>query len=211
MARLLIVRSDNPQPRLIAAAVDALRADGLIAYPTDSCYALGARMESKQAVERMRAVRRISERHHLTLMCRDLADFGRYAQLDNRQFRLIKSITPGSYTFILAATHELPKRVVHAGRRTIGVRISDHPIVQALLETLDEPLLSSTLILPDEATPLDDAAEIVQRVGHALDVVIDGGTCGSEPTTVLDLSQGDVRLVRAGRGPLEPLDIDRAR
>lgn len=207
MTQLLQIRSDNPQPRAIAAAAQVLRADGLVAYPTDSCYALGARMESKQALERMRAVRGINERHHLTLMCRDLADFGRYAQLDNRQFRLIKSIAPGSYTFILAATHELPRRVAHAGRRTIGVRISDHPIVQALLGALDEPLLSSTLMLPGETTPLDDASEIHARVGHALDLIIDGGSCGTEPSTVLDLSHGDVRLVRAGRGPLERIAI----
>lgn len=207
MSKLLQIRIDNPQPRLIAAAAQVLREDGLIAYPTDSCYALGARMESKRALERMRAVRGISERHHLTLMCRDLADFGRYAQLDNRQFRLIKAIAPGSYTFILAATHELPRRVVHAGRRTIGVRISDHPIVQALLDAIEEPLLSSTLILPGQTQPLDDAAEIHARVGHALDLIIDGGPCGTEPSTVLDLSNGDVRLIRAGRGPLDKVPI----
>lgn len=207
MPRLLQIRADNPQPRLIASAVEVLRADGLIAYPTDSCYALGARMESKHALERMRAVRRIGERHHLTLMCRDLADFGRYAQLDNRQFRLIKAITPGSYTFILAATHELPRRVLHSGRRTIGVRISEHPIVQALLDVLHEPLLSSTLTLPGETAPLDDAGEIHRRLGGALDLVIDGGECGTEPSTVLDLSQGDIRLVRAGRGPLEGIPV----
>jgi tRNA threonylcarbamoyl adenosine modification protein (Sua5/YciO/YrdC/YwlC family) len=194
----------DPQPRLIRKAADIVREGGVIAYPTDSCYGLGCHIGDKTALERLRRIRGIGENHHLTLMCRDLAEVGEFARIDNAQFKLLKSVTPGSYTFILHATREVPRRLLHPRRKTIGVRVPDHPIALALLAELDEPLLSATLSLPDEARPLSDAQEIRERLEHELDLIIDSGPCGDEPTTVVDLTGESPALIRSGRGALEP-------
>lgn len=207
MAQLFIVHPQNPQPRLIRQAAEIVRAGGVIVYPTDSCYALGCRIGDKAAMERIRAIRSVDERHHLTLVCRDLAEIGQYARLDNVQFRLLKAATPGSYTFILHATREVPKRLLHPSRRTIGLRVPDHNVAQALLAELKEPLLSSTLLLPGDDEPLNDAEEIRDRLEHRVDLVIDAGSCGIVPTTVVDLT-GDVPVVtRAGKGNTELLGL----
>jgi tRNA threonylcarbamoyl adenosine modification protein (Sua5/YciO/YrdC/YwlC family) len=194
----------NPQARLIRKAADIVREGGVIAYPTDSCYGLGCHIGDKTALERLRRIRGIGENHHLTLMCRDLAEVGEFARIDNAQFKLLKSVTPGSYTFILQATREVPRRLLHPRRKTIGVRVPDHPIALALLAELDEPLLSATLSLPGEATPLSDAQEIRERLEHELDLIIDSGPCGDEPTTVVDLTGATPALIRSGRGALQP-------
>lgn len=194
----------NPEPRLIRRAVEIIRNGGVIAYPTDSCYALGCHIGDKEAMERIRRIRRVDERHHFTLACRDLSEIGQYAKVDNVQYRLLRAHTPGSYTFILRATRELPRRLAHPKRSTIGVRVPGHVVAHALLAELREPLLSSTLILPDESAPLTDPQEIRAKLEHALDLIIDGGYCGSEPTTVIDLSEGEPILVRAGKGDPAP-------
>jgi tRNA threonylcarbamoyl adenosine modification protein (Sua5/YciO/YrdC/YwlC family) len=194
----------DPQPRLIRKAADIVREGGVIAYPTDSCYGLGCHIGDKTALERLRRIRGIGEDHHLTLMCRDLAEVGEFARIDNAQFKLLKSVTPGSYTFILQATREVPRRLLHPRRKTIGVRVPDHPIALALLGELNEPLLSATLSLPDEARPLSDAQEIRERLEHDLDLIIDSGPCGDEPTTVVDLTGDAPALIRSGRGALQP-------
>lgn len=181
-----------------------VRAGGLIAYPTDSCYGLGCHIGDKTALERLRRIRDINETHHLTLMCRNLAEAGAFAHLDNAQFKLLKSVTPGSYTFILPAAREVPRRLLHPKRKTIGIRIPDHRIALALLTELGEPLLSATLSLPGDPAPLSDAQEIRARLEHSLELIVDGGPCGTEPTTVIDLT-GDVpQLLRSGRGALAP-------
>jgi tRNA threonylcarbamoyl adenosine modification protein (Sua5/YciO/YrdC/YwlC family) len=187
--------------------VEIVRTGGVIVYPTDSCYALGCRIGDKQALERMRAIRQVGERHHFALVCRDLAQAGLYARVDNRQFRLMKRATPGSYAFILQATREVPKRLLHPRRRTIGLRVPDHPVVAALLVELGEPLLSSTLMLPGEDAPLNDAQEIRARLEHEVDLVLDGGSCGIVPTTIVDLSGADPVVVRVGRGELARLGL----
>ncbi|MBI3045480.1 MAG: threonylcarbamoyl-AMP synthase [Betaproteobacteria bacterium] len=207
MAQLFTIHPDNPQPRLIRRAVDIVRAGGVIVYPTDSCYALGCRLGDKTAMERIRAIRQVDERHHFALVCRDLAEIAVYARVDNRQFRLLKSATPGSYTFILRATREVPKRLLHPSRRTIGLRIPDHGIVRALLAELGEPLLSSTLILPGDDLPLNEAGEIRSRLERQVDLILDCGSCGITPTTVVDLT-GDAPVVtRRGRGDLAPFGL----
>lgn len=208
MAQLFAIHPLDPQPRLIAQAADIVRRGGVIAYPTDSCYALGCRIGDKGAMERVRTVRGVDARHHLTLVCRDLAEFTRYARLDNSQFRVVKAATPGSYTFILRAAREVPKRLMHPSRRTIGLRVPDHNVAQALLAELDEPLLSSTLHLPGDDTPLNDAQEIRERLEHAIDAVIDAGPCGIVPTTMIDLTGEAPAVVRVGKGALEPLGLD---
>lgn len=200
MAQLFTVHPDNPQARLIDRAADLVRGGAVIAYPTDSCYALGCHLGDKDAVERIRAIRQFEERHHLTLVCSDLSQIALYALVDNRQYRLLKSATPGSFTFILRATREVPRRLLHPKRSTIGLRIPDHKITQALLHTLGEPLLSATLILPDQPEPLNDAQEIRALLEKQVDLVIDGGSCGIEPTTVVDLTGEAPELVRLGRG-----------
>jgi len=204
MAQFFTIHPVNPQRRLIAQAVDILRGGGVIAYPTDSCYALGCHIGDKPAMQRMRWIRDIDERHHLTLMCRDLSEIGLYARLDNTTYRLLKHTTPGSYTFILEATRELPRRILHANRKTIGVRLPDHAVAQALLEALNEPLLSTTLTLPGDADPLNDAQEIRSRLEHSIDLIIDSGPCGVQPTTVVDLTGAAPEVVRQGRGPVAP-------
>ena len=190
-------------------AAELVRAGAVIAYPTDSSYALGCHLGDKSAVTRIRQIRGLDDNHYMTLMCRDLSELARYARVDNVQFRLLKNNTPGSYTFILAATKEVPKRLQHPKRNTIGIRIPDHPVALALLEELGEPILSSTLILPGEELPLNDAQEIFDRLEHQLDAVLDGGAVGMEPTTVIDLTGDAPVLVRAGRGDITPFSTER--
>jgi len=200
MAQFFSIHPEDPQPRLIRQAADIVRAGGVIVYPTDSCYALGCRIGDKAAVERVREIREVDARHHFALLCRDLAELGIYATLDNQQFRLLKKLTPGAYAFILRATREVPKRLQHPRRRTIGLRVPDHAVVQALLAELAEPLVSSTLLLPGDEVPLSDSREIRRRLERRVDLVIEGGPCGIEPTTVVDLT-GDAPVVtRVGKG-----------
>lgn len=208
MTQYLSINSDNPQARMLQSAAEALRRGGVIALPTDSCYALGCALGDKDAVERIRQIRGVDDRHHLTLMCRDLSEIAQFARVDNAQYRLLKATTPGSYTFLLEGTKELPRRVLHPKRKTIGLRIPDHPVALALLETLGEPLLSSTLILPGDETPLTEGWEIQDRIDDHLALILDGGHCGIEPTTVIDLTGSSPVLVRAGRGPLAPFGLE---
>lgn len=204
MSQYFVIHSTHPDRRLIARAADIVRAGGVIAYPTDSCYALGCRLGDKDAMVKLRRIRRVDERHHFTLMCRDLSAIAAYARVDNVRYRLLKALTPGSYTFILEATRELPRRILHPRRKTIGLRVPDHAVAHALLEELREPLLSTTLLLPGEALPLNDGVEIRERLEHEVDLVLDGGSCGTEPTTVIDLTGATPQVVRAGRGSLAP-------
>jgi tRNA threonylcarbamoyl adenosine modification protein (Sua5/YciO/YrdC/YwlC family) len=192
----------TPQTRLIRRAADIVRDGGVIAYPTDSCYALGCHIGDKTALERVRRIRQADRHHNFTLVCRNLADVGRFAKLDTWQFRLIKACTPGPYTFLLPATTETPRRLQHERRRTIGVRIPDHPVPLLLLAELGEPLMSSTLMLPGDALPLTDGREIRARLEHEIDAVLDGGNCGIEPTTVIDLAVSPPVVVRVGKGPV---------
>ena len=200
MARYLDVHPENPQPRLISQAVDIIRSGGLIAYPTDSCYALGAQVGNRDALDRIRAIRHLDSKHHFTLVCKDFAQLGQLVQIDNDVFRSIKAVTPGSYTFILPATKEVPRRLLHPKKKTVGVRIPEHRVVQALLAELGESLLSSTLLLPDEEDPLTQGWEIKERLEHVVDAVIDSGDTGAEPTTVIDFSTGAAEVVRRGMG-----------
>jgi tRNA threonylcarbamoyl adenosine modification protein (Sua5/YciO/YrdC/YwlC family) len=193
---------ENPQLRLIRQAAAILRAGGLIAYPTDSCYALGCHIGDVNALERLRRLRGADKHHNFTLVCRDLAEIGKYAQLDTWQFRLLKAATPGAFTFLLPATRETPKRLQHAKRRTIGIRVPDHVVAQLLIAELGEPIMSSTLLLPGDQLPLTDGREIRARLEHQLDAVLDGGHCGLEPTTVVDLTTQPPVIVRQGRGRL---------
>ena len=195
----------NPQVRLIRRAVQVLRGGGLIAYPTDSCYALGWHVGDTAALERVRRIRRADRHHHFTVVCASLHEIGLLTQLDTWQFRLLKACTPGPYTFLLHASRALPRRLAHERRRTIGVRIPDHPVPRLLLEALGEPLMSSTLMLPDEATPLTRGHDIQARLGSELDAVLDGGDCGTEPTTVVDLSVAPPVIVRSGKGSIEAI------
>jgi tRNA threonylcarbamoyl adenosine modification protein (Sua5/YciO/YrdC/YwlC family) len=195
----------SPQLRSIRQAVEIVREGGVIAYPTDSCYALGCHINDKKALERLRVIRGADRHHHFTLVCANLADVGHYARLDTWQFRLLKSCTPGPYTFLLHATSQTPRRLQHERRRTIGVRIPEHPVPHMLLTELGEPLMSSTLILPGDAQPLTNGRDIQDRLENAVDAVLDGGDCGVEPTTVVDLSVSPPVIVREGKGSLEPL------
>ncbi len=199
MSLFLSLHPDNPQPRLIKQAVEMVRKGGLIAYPTDSCYALGCHLDDKKAMERLRAIRQIDDRHFLTLMCRDLSEVARYAKVDNVQYRLMKHGTPGPFTFILEATKEAPRRL-WTRRNTIGLRVPSNPIAHALLAELDEPLLSATLHLPGDEYPLSDPWEMDERLCHAVDVIIEGGHGGLTPSTVVDLSTGTPEIVRRGLG-----------
>ncbi|WAZ26076.1 L-threonylcarbamoyladenylate synthase [Streptomyces cinnabarinus] len=200
MAKYFDVHPENPQPRVLAQIADSIRADALIAYPTDSCYALGCRLGSRDGTDRMRAIRRLDDRHHFTLVCQDFAQLGQFVQVDKDVFRAIKASTPGSYTFILPATREVPRMLQHPKKKTVGVRIPDHVVTQAILTELGEPLLSSTLLLPDEAEPMTQGWEIKDRLDHVLDAVVDSGECGTEPTTVIDFSGGEAEIVRRGAG-----------
>ena len=187
-----------------------MRAGGVIVYPTDSCYALGCHIGDKTAMERIRAIRQVDEQHHLTIVCRDLAEIAQYARVDNSQFRMLKATTPGSYTFILQATREVPKRLMHPRRRTIGLRVPDHKVTQMLLECFGEPLLATTLIPRGDTEPLNDAEEIRERLEHVVDIVIDAGPCGIVPTTVVDLTGDAPVIARMGKGAVEPFGVEAA-
>lgn len=208
MAQFFTLHPVHPQPRLLKQAAEIIRAGGLAAMPSDSAYALVGHLGDAAVLDRIRSIRGVDDRHHFTLMCRDLSQIATYARVDNAQFRLLKATTPGSYTFILEGTRELPRRVLHPRRKTIGLRVPDHVLVQALLAELDEPLLTSTLILPGDEAPLADAQEIRERLEKRLDLVIDGGPCGREMTTMINLSTGVPELLRVGRGPLEPFGLE---
>ncbi|MGI4895764.1 MAG: L-threonylcarbamoyladenylate synthase [Janthinobacterium lividum] len=200
MARFIEVHPKDPQPRAISQLVAMLRDDALIAYPTDSCYALGCRLDSHTGADRIRRIRQLDDRHHFTLVCSDFAQLGQFVHLDNAQFRAVKAATPNPYTFILPATKEVPRRFAHPKKKTVGVRIPDHPFVKALLRELGEPLLSSTLLLPGHDAPPSDGWTISEELEHVVDAVVDAGECGTEPTTVVDLSEGYPEVVRVGAG-----------
>ncbi len=207
MSQFFTIHTENPQIRLIRQVVSVINAGGVIVYPTDSCYALGCQIGNKDAMQRIRAIREVDDRHHFTLVCRDLAEISRYAKVDNTQYRLLKANTPGSYTFILQATKEVPKRLQHPKRNTIGLRVPDHSVVQALLTELDEPLLSSTLMLPGDEFPYTDPEEIRDRIGNRVDMILDAGSCGIDMTTVIDLTDEVPVLIREGKGPIEPFGL----
>lgn len=206
MAQYFVLHPTHPQRRLIRQAADVVRRGGLIAYPTDSCYALGCERANAKGAERLRRVRGIDERHHLTLMCRDIAEIARYAIVDDAQFKLLKSVTPGSYTFILRARREVPRRLTK--KKTIGVRVPGHPVAHALLGELDAPMLSTTLLLPGDQKPLSDGGEIRSRLERQLDLIVDGGPCGIEPSTIIDLTDEMPRVLRAGKGSLAPFAVE---
>ncbi|HXM83753.1 MAG TPA: L-threonylcarbamoyladenylate synthase [Burkholderiales bacterium] len=208
MAQFFSIHPTHPQTRLVRRAADIVRAGGLIAYPTDSCYALGCKLGEAKALERLRRVRGVDERHHLTLMCRDLAEIANYALVDDGRFRLLKRVTPGSYTFILRARRQVPRRSTHPRSKTIGVRVPGHPVAHALLAELDEPMLSATLSLPGERLPLSEPRDIREKLEHELDLVIDAGSCGVEPSTVIDLTGDAPSVLRKGRGSLEPFAVE---
>ncbi|WP_028007637.1 L-threonylcarbamoyladenylate synthase [Solimonas flava] len=207
MAEWLELHPVNPQKRLLGQVAQRIREGAVVAYPTDSCYALGCHLDDKDAADRLRRIRDFDRHHQFTLVCRDLSEIATYARVDNRQFRLLKQLTPGPYTFILAATKELPKRVAHEKRKTIGIRVPEHVIAQALLETLGEPLISCTLQFPGEDEPVNAPDDYRERLDREVDIVIDGGPCGTVPTTVLDLSEEGVRLVRQGKGDVAALGL----
>lgn len=204
MSELLELHPKNPQQRFMRMAVDVLLGHGVVVYPTDSCYALGCVMGAKDAMERIQRIRQTDKHHFFTLVCRDLTEISRFAKVNNWQYRTLKASTPGPYTFVLQATREVPRRLMNEKRRTVGIRVPDHPVVQMLLDEVHVPLMSTTLMLPGDDLPMTDATEIHERIGHAVDLVLDGGNCGLEPTTVVDLS-GDAPLVlRAGKGDPTP-------
>ncbi|REE97869.1 L-threonylcarbamoyladenylate synthase [Thermomonospora umbrina] len=200
MAKYFDVHPDNPQPRALRQTVDLLRSDGLIVYPTDSCFALGCRLGNKEGIDRIREIRQLEDGHHFTLVCKDFAQLGRFVQIGNALFRSIKAATPGGYTFILPATKEVPRRLLHPKKKTVGARIPDHVVAQALLTELGEPLLSSTLLLPGDEEAMTQGWEIKERLDHVVDAVVDSGECGAVPTTVIDFSQGEAEIVRRGAG-----------
>ncbi|QNP66766.1 L-threonylcarbamoyladenylate synthase [Streptomyces genisteinicus] len=200
MAKYFDVHPDNPQRRIIGNVVDDIRSGALVAYPTDSCFALGCQLGNRAALDRIRTIRQLDDKHHFTLVCRDFAQLGQFVHVDNDVFRAVKAATPGSYTFILPATKEVPRQLLHPKKKTVGVRIPDHVVTQALLAELGEPLLSSTLLLPDEEEPLTQGWEIKERLDHVVDAVVDSGDCGTRPTTVIDFSDGEAEIVRRGAG-----------
>ncbi|MFH1869673.1 MAG: L-threonylcarbamoyladenylate synthase [Pseudomonadota bacterium] len=208
MAQLFHIHPEHPQPRLIKQAAEIARSGGLIAMPTDAAYSLAGVAGYAPLLDRIRRIRGVDERHHFTLMCRDLSEIATYARVDNAQYRLLKASTPGSYTFILEGTRELPRRLLHPKRKTIGLRVPNHPLALALLEELNEPLLTSTLILPGSEVPLADADQIREHLEKLLDLVIDAGQCGTAMTTVINLTGAQPELVRAGQGPLAPFGLE---
>lgn len=200
MSQFFQIHPDNPQLRLIKQAVQIIHGGGIVALPTDSCYALVCHLDDKSAVERLRRIRGVDDKHHLTLLCRDLSEIALYAKVDNRQYRMLKAATPGPYTFILEATKEVPRRLSHPSRKTIGLRVPENPIAHALLDDLGQPLLGTTLILPGESDPLTDPDDVHERLQRQVELIIDGGACSFEPTTVIDLSGSEPELLRQGRG-----------
>lgn len=206
MSQFFTIHPENPQPRLIGQAARILQEGGVVVYPTDSCYAIGCRLGEKAAMDRISRIRGLERDHNFTLICRDLSDIGTYARIDKADYRLLKSLTPGPYTFILRATGEVPRRLQHPKRKTIGIRVPDHRITQALLEALDQPLTSVTLQLPGDDLPLTDASLIRERLERQVELVIDGGNCGLEPTTVVRLDGDEVEIERHGRGPVDFLE-----
>lgn len=204
MAGRLELHPTTPQARYLRQAADCLRAGGVIAYPTDSCYALGCAIGAKEAMERIQRIRQTGKRHFFTVVCRDLSDIARFARVDNWQYRLLKAFTPGPYTFVLRATREVPRRLLEPRRKTVGIRVPEHAVVRALLEELAEPLMSTTLMLPGDDVPLTDGRDIEGRIGHAVDLVFDAGACGVEPSTIVDLSGDAPVLRRAGKGDPRP-------
>jgi tRNA threonylcarbamoyl adenosine modification protein (Sua5/YciO/YrdC/YwlC family) len=200
VARYFDVHPADPQPRLITQIVDLVRDGGLIVYPTDSCFAFGCRLGNRSGLERIRRIRGLDDRHHFTLVCRDFSQLGQFVQIDNAVFRMVKAATPGSYTFILPATREVPRQLMHPKKRTVGVRVTPHPVAQAIVAELGEPLVSSTLLLPDDSEPMTLGWEIKERLDHVVDAVVDAGECGTVPTTVVDLSDGEPQIVRVGAG-----------
>ncbi len=207
MSQFFQIHPDNPQPRLIRQAVDIVRDGGVLVYPTDSAYALGCQIGDKAALDRIRRIRRLDDRHNFTLVCRDLSEIAVYARVDNTAYRLLKHATPGPFTFILRATSEVPRRLMHPKRKTVGLRVPDNRIAQALLEDMGEPLMSVTLVMPGEEYPLIDPYDIRQTLEHDVDLVIDGGYCGMEPTTVVDLADGTPMILRVGKGDPAPFEI----
>jgi tRNA threonylcarbamoyl adenosine modification protein (Sua5/YciO/YrdC/YwlC family) len=205
MAQIFSVHAVDPQVRFLRQAAQILDHGGVGAIPTDSCYALACHLDDKAAVDRIRQIRRIDERHLLTLMCRDLSDLGQYAKVSNRQYRLVKNGTPGPYTFILEATKEVPRRLSHPSRKTIGLRVPDHRVALGLLDVLGQPLLTTTLQLPGDEMPLNDPQDIRDRLDHQIDFVLDAGACGIEPTTIVDLTGAEAVLVRQGKGAVEAI------
>lgn len=206
MARIVEIHPENPQPRSVAEVVAAIRNGGLIAYPTDSCFALGCHIGDKRAMDRIRRIRQTDKYHNFTLVCSDLSEISLYARVDNWAYRLLKNLTPGPYTIILEATREVPKRLQNPRRRTIGLRVPDHPVVRAMLEALGEPIMSSTLSLPGDDMPLTDVDEIERRIGHEIEIIVSSGSTGIEPTTVIDLSGGSIEILRHGRGDVSFLE-----
>ena len=205
VARLIDIHPTHPQPRQVATVVQIIRAGGLIAYPTDSSYAFGCHIGDSRAINRIHRIRRTDSKHNFTLVCSDLSEISLYARVDNWAYRLIKSMTPGPYTFILPATREVPKRLQNPNRRTIGLRVPDHPLVQAMLETLAEPIMSSTLLLPGDEHPMTDPANIEARIGHEIEAIIEAGPVGIEPTSVIDMTKGFAEVLRVGRGDVSAL------
>jgi len=205
VAKLIEIHPTDPQPRRVAGIVEIIRSGGLIAYPTDSSYAFGCHIGDKRAIDRIHRIRSTNKKHNFTLVCSDLSEISTYARVDNWAYRLIKSMTPGPFTFVLPATREVPKRLQNPKRRTIGLRVPDHPLVHAMLETLAEPIMSSTLTLPGDDMPLTDPLEIEARIGHEIDAIVDAGPAGLEPTTVLDMTRGMVEVLRQGRGDVSAL------
>ncbi len=208
MSQFFLIHSETPQKRLISQAAKIIQSGGLVVYPTDSSYALGCKIGDKNAVDRIRKLRRLDDRHNFTLACRDLSDLGIYAQVDNSVYRTLKSLTPGPYTFLLKATREVPRRLQHPKRKTIGLRVPSNEIARALLEELGEPICTTTMQLPDEEAAMTDPSEIKELLGHQLDLIIDGGYCDTEPTTVIDFSDGPPSLVRLGKGEVSSLGLD---
>ncbi len=200
MAKIIEIHPVDPQPRRVAEIVETIREGGLIAYPTDSSYAFGCHIGDKRAMDRIRRIRRTDRNHNFTLVCSDLSEISTYARVDNWAYRMLKSMTPGPFTFILPATREVPKRLQHPKRRTIGLRVPDHPLVRAVLDALGEPIMSSTLLLPGDELPLTDPLEIEERIGHEIDLIVDAGPTGIEPTSVIDISDDTVKVLRVGRG-----------
>ncbi len=206
MSQFFDIHPENPQPRLIRQAVEIIRGGGLAVYPTDSAYALGCHIGDKRAVDRIRRIRDLDKHHNFTLLCRDLSELGTYARVENQVFRMLKANTPGPYTFILEATSEVPRRLVHTKRKTIGLRVPDNPVALALLEELGEPLMSVTLIMPGDELPLTDPYEVRNLLEHQVDLIIEGGNCGLEPTTIVDMTSGVPALVRQGKGDFSPFE-----